>query len=502
MRITNLKRLFFIVFISIGNTSFSQEQSLSYDLITVQELIEDVDVLKSNLETIHAGLYNHTSKEEMDAAFREIKDKINKPMSATEFYRIIACLHKYIKNGHTIIIPSEDFDNATANTTPIFPLDVYWDKNSLYVLRNNSDNISLPVGSRLDSINGYSAGELFTKMAGLWTRDGNNKTFPEGITQRAFSGFYINFIGNPEMYDIVYTKYDLGTSAKLNLKGLTNLVIAKNRKERYGDIHDYWQKRDGDAITLELKGNTALLKIKTCSNSDIRKFGRSIKGIMNRFFNRIIDNKVEHLIVDLRNNGGGDEIVSRELFRHISEKPFVLFGDSYLITNKIPNKGLYKENVGLINTFSKIGINRSKDGNFRLNAFGRLIYRSSTKFKEHNPYKKKYNGKIYTLTNAYTFSAAGEIASSMKTNTKSIFIGEEAGGNSTVLVAGEVFTLVLPNSKNRVRIPVVNQEVHTTVKQRDRGVIPDYQVRNNIHDMMEGKDAMLEFTYNLIKEKG
>ncbi|MFK7811915.1 MAG: S41 family peptidase [Maribacter sp.] len=487
-----------IVFYILTNTLLSAQNAGK--LIPIIQLHEDLEILKSNLEQIHAGLYNYTPKVELDKKFEELKLGIVEPLTAIEFYRRIATLHKYIKNGHTILIPSEEFDDATLNTTPNLPLDVYWDQGGLYILRNNSDNIDAIPGVRIDSINGRSAPELFLDMADLWTRDGANKTFPQGITQRAFAGFYINFVGSPKQYNLV-VKNKEGLLENIKLKGLTVPEIDKNRKKRYGDIHFYWQKGDGDAVAVKIKDKVAHLEIKTCTNSDIRKFGRSIKGIMKSVFKKISNNNVEHLIIDLRNNGGGEEIISRELFRHIAQKPFVLFKDSYLITKKIPNKNLYSERIGLMNTFAKVGVYKAKDGYYRLNSFGSLLFRSYNRFKEHKPYNRSFKGAIYTLTNAYSFSAAGEIASSIKTNTESIFIGEEPGGNTHKVVAGEVFTLVLPNSGNRARIPIANQIVNSTVVPEDRGVLPDHMIRNTIADELNGRDAMLDFTYDLIKKQ-
>lgn len=490
-----------IVFCLLLNTVLSAQVGVEpvVQTIPVNQLHEDLEILKTNLEQIHAGLYNYTSKEVLDKKFEEIKSSIVKPMSAIEFYRQIVSLHKYIKNGHTIFIPSEDFDNATLTTTPNLPLDVYWDKGALYILRNNSDNPNI-IGSRIDSINGRSASNLFLEMANLWTRDGTNKTFPEGITQRAFSGFYINFIGSPQYYDLVVNEEN-DVVKNLKIKALTVPEIDKNRKERYGDVHFYWQKGDGDAVTVEMKDKIAHLKIKTCVNSDIRKFGSSIRGIMNTIFREIDDKEVEHLIVDLRDNGGGDEIISRELFRNIADKPFILFDDSYLITRKIPKRKLYNESLGLMNFFGKIALYKGKDGFYRQNAFGRLLFRSSAKFKKHKPVRNRFKGKLYTLTNAYSFSAAGEMASTMKTHTKSAFIGEEPGGATHRIVAGEIFTLVLPHSGNRARIPIVNQVVNSTAVPKDRGVLPDYEIRNTIADELKGRDAALDFTYDLIKRQ-
>lgn len=492
------KSIVFVLFIVfIFSTLPAAGQSA---LIPVEALHEDLDILKYNLEQIHAGLYTYTSKDKIDQKFNDIRSEITSPLTSIEFYRRIVVLHQEIKNGHTIIIPSEIFDQATATTTPIFPLDIYWDRGQVYILRNNSDSPNLIPGLLIDSINGALASQVFLEMSNLWTRDGNNVTFPEGITQRAFSGFYINFIGTPESYELVLEDSN-GVKSNTKVKALEASEVNQNRSERYGEIHDYWQEGDGDAVTLNLIDNVAHLQIKTCSTSDIRKFGRSIRRMMNDYFELIDDQKVEHLIIDLRNNGGGDDITSRELFRHVSSIPFTQFEDSYLITRKIPNKDYYSENIGRMNSFAKVGIKKGDDNLYRLNKVGRIFFRADGMLKEHKPTKKPFKGQIYTLTNAYSFSAAGEIASLLKEYTNSLFIGEEPGGNATNVVAGEIFTLTLPHSKNRVRIPVVHNRVSASITPSDHGILPDYKIRNSIEDELLGRDVALEFTFSLIDKK-
>ena len=495
-----LRLIVFISFLAITLQTSGQEEVRSIaHKIQPNLLRKDLRVLHQQLKKIHVGLYNYTDEAKMNQLFDELESSLTTPLSAIEFYRKVVSLHGYIKNGHTIIIPPESFDIATSTTTPLFPMDVYWDKDSLYVLRNNSADQSIEEGSKINSINGDTASEVFQSMVDKWTRDGNNLTFPMGIAQRAFAGFYVNFFGHPEFYELELVNSS-GSLEKTKVKALIQSEIEQNRMERYGNIKYYWDGKEGDAVTLEIQDDIAHLEIKTCSNSDIRKFGQSIKGIFKRKFKEIRESKVKHLIIDLRNNGGGDEIAAREVLKHLSEQPFKLFDDSFLKTKRISERKLYAENISLLNSFGKIGIKKGKDGFYRLNGLGRLFFRSNPLLKIHTPYKKRFKGFIYVLTNAYSFSASGELAALLKTNTKAIFIGEEPGGNSSEIVAGEVVTLELPHSKIRVRIPIVNQKIHSTSQPVDRGVIPDYQIRNSISDMISGRDAILEKTKNLITE--
>ncbi len=481
-------------------TIAQSKKSTAVFKISAAEAHEDLTILQEEMHYLHAGLYTFTPKATMDRFYSELKAEITDSITNEEFYRKLLPLHGLIMNGHTMIRPSEQLEYNRLNTLPLFPLDTYWDKGNLYLLRNTSNNLNLKDGSRIDSINGEDASEVFRYLASQWTRDGYNTTFPEEIAGRAFGEFYTYMKSSPSSFDLVLTEVD-GSASRVNLEALPTPILDEHRLARYGKIDLYWEPSMGDPITLDIKEGVAVLAIKTCSKSDFNKLFRKTKKLMNQLFQKIDDENVEHLIIDIRNNGGGDMYVVAELLKHLSDHPFHLYDDTYLVTNKVKRKKLYKGSQFLLNLTGGLGLKKSEDGKYRRNWFTEIFYGKDIDRITHHPVENMYTGKIYTLTNAASFSAAGFMASALQAHTSSVFIGEEPGGGTNTISAGEYLDLELPHSKNIATLALVAELFNNPKSQTGRGVIPDYPVRNSIQDMLVGHDRVMDFTLKLVQDQ-
>jgi C-terminal processing protease CtpA/Prc len=120
--------------------------------------------------------------------------------------------------------------------------------------------------------------------------------------------------------------------------------------------------------------------------------------------------------------------------------------------------------------------------------------------KIHEPQKQNYQGAIYVLMNGGSFSNSGIFCSRLDAYQRAVFIGEETGGNNTVLTG--VFRVgrktVLPNTKI-VCDKADNRIIISDLKNNTgHGVMPDYQVVPNINDMIAKKDVVMEFVLDLI----
>ncbi len=492
---TNALFFFILIICLFGTTNRSTAQDLDplTTLIPVADLQEDLATFKENIELIHAGLYTFTPKEKMDARFAEISASITAPMTSQDFYRKLITLNTDIRNGHTNIIPHEGF----GSTEKLLPLEVYWDEEQLYILRNNSDDLSLAPGTRIDSLNGEAAATVFYELAELFPRDGYNTSFPEAITYRAFNEFYISFKAIPEVYSLVVTA-DSGTQRTVNIPAMEQKAYYANREARYGEIHYYWEKGLGDPMTLAIEGNTATISIKTCGKSELTKLGNSIDKQVDRYFEAIEAAGVENLIIDIRSNGGGSQEISVALLRHLSPEYFELFADSYLIVNKIPNRKLYNGNTFFLNLLGGIGLKKGEDGNYRNRKVTDWVYNTKTHTEPIAPVATPFKGQVYCIGDGYSFSAAGIMASLLKTYTNCQFVGEEIGGAETTLTAGEYVELQLPNSGVRAILPVVFEELQNPRGQTGHGVKPDFPIRNSIQDLINGHDAIMAFTKEII----
>jgi hypothetical protein len=60
--------------------------------------------------------------------------------------------------------------------------------------------------------------------------------------------------------------------------------------------------------------------------------------------------------------------------------------------------------------------------------------------------------------------------------------------------------LTLPNTKLRVRIPLLLYTMAVSGYPEDRGIIPDHPVAPSIADLLEGRDRVMEYTIELINK--
>ncbi|MPM16743.1 hypothetical protein SDC9_63124 [bioreactor metagenome] len=134
---------------------------------------------------------------------------------------------------------------------------------------------------------------------------------------------------------------------------------------------------------------------------------------------------VKKIIIDIRDNGGGDDSVWQDLLKVIINKPL-----TYQYKVQIPNNDTLIHCVHSFGDIRRIGNN---------------VYVESDRVIEPDSNSINYDGKIYILQNKYTFSAAAALSSVAWQNPDLILVGEP-----TVTISGYTFPAImfkLPNSQ-------------------------------------------------------
>jgi len=180
-------------------------------------------------------------------------------------------------------------------------------------------------------------------------------------------------------------------------------------------------------------------------------------------FTELMHKKIEKLIIDLRDNGGGDDTNGALLYSYLTAKPFPYY------TSLNSNKKEVKDHPNLT-------IQQPKENNFK--------------------------GKVEFLISGKSFSGAAEFSSIAKSNSRGLFIGEETGGGYYGNTSGSKITLILPNSKIRVNIPLYKYVMAVKKSQyKDRGIIPDYTIVPTIQDFIQHKDVQMDLAIKLMNER-
>lgn len=465
--------------------------------IPSKQLKEDLYSLKTNLELMHPGLYTYTPKAAMDSTFKTLEKALDQPMTQVEFYRHILPLHNKIRNGHSMIIPPEPWSKHVEKEAVHLPFDVYPYDGGVYVLRNFSEEVSIREGDQLVSIDGIPAIAIFDKLIQKSTKDGYNQTYASAIIEQDFSEFYANIFDTEPEHTIVVESDSVRSYL---VKSQTIRDIRDTALTRYNFQKRPWYNSIANSpLTYSTDENVATLTLPTFNIDDIKDQGINYEKFFKDTFEKINEEKINELIIDLRGNGGGHGDVGVELFSYLANEPFRLIKDIYAVTNKIHNKDLYSDNQFWISIQLKLALKKVEERRYVPLKFA--AKKNHLTLNEKEPSSPHYSGNIYVLIDGWVFSASAMFAALLQNNNKGIFIGEETGGNPNVQVGDFAQMLTLPNTGLRMLIPLLYEEMEVSFPNTGNGILPNYDMRNDVSSKLNGVDSVKLWTLNMIKNK-
>ena len=160
-----------------------------------------------------------------------------------------------------------------------------------------------------------------------------------------------------------------------------------------------------------------------------------------------------HVILDLRDNNGGDPFCSSYLLAYLEKTPVPYYSESYE----------------------------------RYTELAKPIPMAANHFE----------GNIYTLINGNCFSSTGHLCALMKYHHIGKFIGSETGGTYTCNDNGAYFSL--NNTGIQLRIARNSFSVAVNGIPRFKGISPDFPVDATLEDNIARKDAVMSYAMELIK---
>ncbi|MBK7816331.1 MAG: hypothetical protein IPJ60_01535 [Sphingobacteriaceae bacterium] len=302
---------------------------------------------------------------------------------------------------------------------------------------------------------------------------------------RWFTRYFYILYGYSTSYEVKYISIHESTFNTAKLQGLIFDKLLDIRKERYPTLVN----EPPAEFKFSPNEKYAYLRIGSFDKGQFKKAGVNYSKFLSSAFKTLEKNNVNNLILDLRNNGGGTDEYGKELFSYFIDKDFDYYESIRMKKEKFeffkyttrPDakapKGMLKPND--IGSFDNV-----KHPNYGL--------------QTHS--KPTFKGNIYVLINGGCFSTTCEFLSVLHYNTKAIFIGEESGGGYYGNCSGPTPDLILPNSKVRLELPLMNYSM--AVKNyvpKDKGIIPNHNVMPTITDIITNNDIELNFAKSLIK---
>jgi hypothetical protein len=448
-----------------------------------QELQKDFSVMRSILEKKHPSLYWYTSKDSMNKYFDRYYASIKDSMTEQQFmWHVLAPVVDKVHCGHTSVGSSKAYRRWTrGKQLPSFPLyfKIWNDTMAVNGNLNRKDSI-FKRGVIVKSINGENTRQLLDRMFKYLPEDGYANNINYIRLSANFPYYHRNIYGLSNKYKVVYQEDAVLKTAEIpmwqRLIDTTKKAKDTTRRPR-PDIPRQKRLEALRSFKIDSSGKLATMTLNTFSKGRLRSFFRNS-------FKQMRENKIPHLVLDVRSNGGGKVMMSTLLTKYLRKTPFKVADSVYAVARGVGPYGRYIKG-GFLNSIEMFFISKKRaDGKYHLGHLERKLYKP--KRKNH------YDGKIWVLINGPSFSATSLFCNAVKGQDNVLLVGEETGGgwhgNSGIMIPD----MKLPNTKTTVRLPLYKLVQYNHVPKTGTGVIPDWYIGTSYDALLKGYDYKMK----------
>lgn len=499
--ITTIILIFFISY-------FANGQSID-EPFTQKKMKQDFEIFKQISKEANSGLLKYRTKHQIDSIYNLGNQQIEKAKTYREFYNIICTISEFEGSVHNeVYLPKKYKESLKSEKNGYFPFPVKWVDGKWLI---NIIGKEIPVGAEIISINSIPISEIIPNLYKYYSTDGVNITGKRIGLRTNFSKYHRLHYGLSKTFEVSY----INPTSKLLETKIIESVGNKNYYENFNRIYSlpldkfyYYDLKETQKYNYkQLDLNTGILTIHTFdigneTTNEHKKYNQFLGSV----FVEIKVKNVKNLIIDVRNNGGGDDPNDLLTYSYLTKRNFQENKQAWINFKKIPLIKNY--NIGIPKFVRPLVVgkyNKQFQEDFPLEKDGKFYQdEKSSDHKIWHPNQNAFNGDIYLLTSPAIASAGSLFAAMLSGNENTITIGEETMGGYYGHNGHTPLEYKLPKSKVIIKFSVVNLEQDVPKKESqkyDRGIIPDYNVTQTFNDFLNNTDTQMNFTLELIKKK-
>jgi hypothetical protein len=427
-------------------------------LFSAAEIREDLHYLQQQLESNHPNLHIYHSPQEVRAWFAQKSDHLPDQITPLDAFLLISSVTEILQDGHSYIYPSQQHLTQFFESAPLFPLEVFSFGEDLVVTANFSDSSNIKVGAQLVEINGKTIAEIRTTILRGISGDGPNPGYPSHLLYQFFPAYYSFFFGFQDSFAIEYLSPE-GIPKKETLAGIPRTQI---RQQRTAEVDS--SPCQGICLEIDQTSRIATLVIPTFDNTILKtKYGQKFKKEIRSAFQQLAEHGATQLVIDLRDNQGGELSNGIFLLQHFMTSPFKVV-DSYHKVKSV-----------------------SDSGQQGLKQMGSRWDRTFQPFRRNH-----FPGNVFLFTNGGSFSCSAIVANAFRVYERGLIVGEMTGGSAYTNTGAPNEEITLPNTQILVTIPKTRYQLRESLESIELGVPPDLPVQDSPARISGGLDPCQE----------
>lgn len=454
------------------------------EFLTEEEAKEDISVLIEAFRECYPSLYDVVTDEKLETFILKSGEKCKGGISYDDFFLIIrsATSAELVHDSHIAVLTENPFMNKRRWYSNLHLLS---SEGKLFVghVRKGYEDFLLKTVASVDGEPADSIVSRMRRMCNLF--DEKNESVSKETLLKASNWVYNFDYSKQKTSRIVFTD---GTEVNDTWSAKIGQYIPSSTADK-----PYWSRYvrsiKEPVYFSHLNDSTVYFALGTfeLNQVQIEAIEDSIKSF----------SFVPNMVIDMRNNPGGNIEVLEKMVSYFLEKPSMPL-KSY---KKVNSNSTYSSFAHSSNhsakeiMFPEYTSIEGRGGFFDYAASVNSIKPDSL---------VHYSGHLYILTDGTSVSAASEFPAYLVRNNRAVTVGRETGSGYHYMTADKFVDIMLPNSNIQVTIPLIQEVFDDEVTERTpagRGLLPDYEVPITYEEIYTAdNDSILDKALELIAE--
>lgn len=467
--------------------------------LPVAQLQEDFEVIQNAILKVHPGLYRYNDSLSVQNNLATLKESLQQPLTYGESFLEISKFITTIQCDHT----SASYFNQDAIMTSLLheqenkiPFTFVWIDERMIVTRNASESEMLTTGAEVLEINAVPVSEILNGLLPYISADG--ATVSNKISKAEVDGYDFRYSSFDVLYPLLFPFKNNSLEILVKSPGETQsqkarvaTITRKQRKRILASKYPDFESNAEDLWSYSIpEDNIGYLRIGSFGTN---MFQKDWKKMLAEAFILFKEKDVQNLILDIRENQGGQDEAAYEL-------------EKYLYKKECTNEGFQSQSRFLkfpedvkddVTTWDTWFYNLEEDEHYKEGKY--FVFPKDQSARNLGPTATTFNGKLIVLTSSKNVSGAFYLARLLKKCGVATLVGQETGGNLKGINGGAILFLKPPNSRININLPVIGS--FSTKEMLNEGVKPDIAVKKEVGDIANNVDAELQKALKILKRK-